>query len=195
MAGIRELKDRIASIRSARKITTAMQMVASSKLKKASKAVESFVPYQRMLGMILDDFLAYEQETDSPFVQKRKIKHVTIVAFSSGSGFCGAFNSTIINRLQREIDEWKKTDIVHFKIVGVGKKVSDALRKFDFKGTSEEWNRLVEHPDYEGSKELADHLMDNYKKKLTDKVVLIYFSYQHPMVHELRIVDYLQIDL
>ena len=52
MAGIRELKDRIASIRSARKITTAMQMVASSKLKKASKAVASIVPYQRMLGMI-----------------------------------------------------------------------------------------------------------------------------------------------
>ena len=79
-------------------------------------------------------------------------------------------------------------------IIGVGKKVSDALRKFDFKGTTEEWNRLVEHPDYEGSKELADHLMDNYKKKLTDKVVLIYFSYKNPMVHELRIVDYLPME-
>lgn len=194
MAGIRELKERIDSVSSARKITTAMQMVASSKLKKAAKSAESFVPYQKMLHSILDDFLAYEQETDSPYVQKRKIRHITIVAFSSNTGFCGSFNSVIINTLQREVDAWKMRDTENIHLIGVGKKVSDAIRKMNYKGTREEWNRLVDHPSYEGAKELADHLMEMYKKEQTDKVVLIYFHYKNPMVHELMIWNYLPIE-
>ncbi|MEG1615300.1 MAG: ATP synthase F1 subunit gamma [Bacteroidales bacterium] len=194
MPGLRELKERINSVKSARKITTAMQMVASSKLKKAAKAAENFVPYQEMLRSILNDFLAYEKESESPYVQKRKVRHVTLVAFSSNSGFCGSFNNIVINALKREVAGWRAKDVQRISLITVGKKVTQVAAKMKDKYPYEEWNRLVEHPSYDGAKELAEHLMELYKKKKTDKVVLIYFHYVNPMVHELRIRDYLPLD-
>ena len=74
MPPLKELRERISSVKSAGKITTAMQMVASSKLKKAARAAENFVPYEEMLYGILKDLLNYEQECESPYVEKRKIK-------------------------------------------------------------------------------------------------------------------------
>ncbi|MEG1587021.1 MAG: ATP synthase F1 subunit gamma [Bacteroidales bacterium] len=191
MAGIRELKQRLGSVRSAGKITTAMQMVASAKLKKAARAAENFVPYQKMLQTILDDFLSSNQEYDTPFIRKRSVKQVTLVAFSSNSGFCGAFNTIIIDSLRREMKKYSGTDI---RLITVGKKVSVAVKNMKFKGKTEEWARLIVAPHYGDARELADHLMDLYLRRQTDKVVLIYFHYKNPMVHELTIRDYLPLE-
>lgn len=191
MAGIRELKQRLASVRSAGKITTAMQMVASAKLKKAARAAENFVPYQKMLQSILDDFLSSDTEYDTPFRQKRALKKVTLVAFSSNSGFCGSFNTIIIDSLRQEMEKYTSQEL---HIVTVGKKVTQAVKSMKFKGNSEEWDRLVITPHYGDARELADHLMDLYLRRQTDKIVLIYFHYKNPMVHELMVHDYLPIE-
>ena len=191
MAGIRELKERLSSVRSAGKITTAMQMVASAKLKKASRAVENFLPYQQKLQSILDDFLASDAEYESFFRQKRMLKHVTLVAFSSNSGFCGAFNATIIDTLRNQMKKYKDQEL---RIVTVGKKVSQAVKNMKFKGETESWDRLVVAPQYGEAREFADHLIDSYRHRRTDKVVLIYFHYKNPMVHELQVNDFLPIE-
>lgn len=195
MAGLRELKERINSVRSARKITTAMQMVASSKLKKAARASENFVPYQHMLRSILDDFLVYEPRYDSPYVEKRKVKKVVLVAFASNSGFCGSFNSNIISRLAREVEDWKSKGVEEITAITIGKRVTSAARRLPHITHVEEWDRLIDPPNYDGARELADTLLERYKKKQIDKVDLIFFHYVNPMVRELTLWNYLPVDL
>ena len=195
MAPLKELRERISSVKSASKITTAMQMVASSKLKKAAKASESFVPYQSMLYGILRDLLVYEQDSSSAYVTQRKIKNVTILAFASNSGFAGSFNSAIINRVVEEVKNWKAQGVENIKVISAGKKLSSFLKNVDVENEGNTWDFLVNKPNYAGVKKLADYLMTLYKTKKTDKIVLIYFHYKNSIVHELKVENYLPIEI
>ena len=83
MASLKEVKGRIASVNSTRKITSAMKMVASAKLHKAQAAIESMLPYERRLHHILTDFMSNCTEVTSPFIVKREVKKVAVVVFAS----------------------------------------------------------------------------------------------------------------
>lgn len=85
MASLKEIKDRIASINSTRKITSAMKMVASSKLHHAQVMIENMLPYERMLEHILKTFLASEIDAQTVYSEERPVKRVAIIAFSSNS--------------------------------------------------------------------------------------------------------------
>ena len=188
MATIHELKDRLASVRSAEKITTALQMVASSKLKKAAHITERFVPFKQMIQQMLDDFLNSDREIDTPFTRSRSIKHVTFVAFSSNIGFCGSFNNVIIERLKSEIGKYPN---IGKRVVCVGDKVLHAVSRLVPSLEYESWSKLVERPDYQETKRLADYLVDLYLKQQTDKVILIYFRFKNLLIHELKVLDFL----
>ena len=96
MASLKEIKTRIASVQSTRKITSAMKMVASSKLHHAQNAIESMLPYAAMLEHILKAFLVYTPDTDTPFDEQRPVKRVALLVFSSNSSHCGGFNANVI---------------------------------------------------------------------------------------------------
>lgn len=81
MASLKEVKTRINSVKSTRKITSAMKMVASAKLHKAQGAIENMLPYQRKLNKILTNFLSADLPVESPYVKEREVKRVAIVAF------------------------------------------------------------------------------------------------------------------
>ena len=79
MASLKEVKGRIASVNSTRKITSAMKMVASAKLHKAQAAIESMLPYERRLHHILTDFMSNCTEVTSPFIVKREVKKLSLI--------------------------------------------------------------------------------------------------------------------
>ena len=95
MASLKEVKGRIASVNSTRKITSAMKMVASAKLHKAQAAIESMLPYERRLHHILTDFMSNCTEVTSPFIVKREVKKVADVVFASNTSLCGGFNDNV----------------------------------------------------------------------------------------------------
>ena len=99
MASLKEVKARIGSVNSTKKITGAMKMVSSAKLKKAQLAIENILPYQNRLNGILENFLATETDFQSDFSAVREVKKMAIVVFSSNSSLCGAFNSNVIKEL------------------------------------------------------------------------------------------------
>ena len=96
MPSLKEIKGRIASVNSTRKITSAMKMVASSKLHHAQVAIQNMLPYETMLEHILKSFLAAEAEPQTIFDQERPVKRVALVVFSSNSSLCGGFNANVI---------------------------------------------------------------------------------------------------
>ena len=107
MASLKEVKTRINSVKSTRKITSAMKMVASAKLHKAQGAIENMLPYQKKLNKILTNFLSADLPIESPYVQEREVKRVAIVVFSSNTSLCGAFNANVIKMMMQTIGEFR----------------------------------------------------------------------------------------
>ena len=106
MPSLKEIKGRIASVNSTRKITSAMKMVANSKLHHAQVAIQNMLPYETMLEHILKSFLAAEAEAQTVFDQPRPVKRAALVVFSSNSSLCGGFNSNVIKRMQQTVAEF-----------------------------------------------------------------------------------------
>ncbi|MDR1517613.1 MAG: F0F1 ATP synthase subunit gamma, partial [Dysgonamonadaceae bacterium] len=132
MASLKEVKNRIGSVKKTHKITSAMKMVASAKLHKAQIAAGNMLPYQRRLNRILGNFLNADLSVESPFVEHREVKRVAVVAFSSNSSLCGAFNANVIKMLQLAIAEYRALGQDNILIFPVGKKVGDAVRRMGF---------------------------------------------------------------
>ena len=106
MASLKEVKNRINSVKNTRKITSAMKMVASAKLHKAQGRIENMLPYQHQLNRILTNFLSTDTTIESAYTSARPVEKVTVVAFSSNSTLCGAYNMNVAKMLEEVVAEY-----------------------------------------------------------------------------------------
>lgn len=192
MASLKEVKGRIASVNSTKKITSAMKMVASAKLHKAQNAIENMLPYERRLNHILNSFLSTEQTFDSPYIVTREVKRVAIVVFSSNTSLCGGFNANIIKHLLLVIDEYKSLGLENVLLYPVGKKVADAVKKAGFK-IEGDFQNMADKPSYKEAAILAGTIMKLYAAKELDKVELIYNHFRSTALQILTRETYLPI--
>lgn len=176
MASLKEIKSRINSVNGTLKITSAMKMVASSKLHKAQAAIGNLLPYEQQMHHILSDLLADEVPAGGgSYVAQRPVKKVAIVAFSSNSSLCGAFNSIAIKHFSEAVEQYKaqglgEKDIIVF---AVGRKMADAARKMGFPSQGD-FSKMADRPSYADSSALAQKLMDMFASREVDRVELIY---------------------
>jgi len=173
MASLKEIKNRIGSVKSTKKITSAMKMIASSKLHKAQAPINNFLPYQQKLDAILTNLLSSDTGYESPFIQKRETKKVAIVAFVSNSSLAGAYNANVIKDFNSVYaKESEKVGRDNILIYPVGKKIADAVRK---KGLSAEgdYREMADKPVYDAVQTLAKELIAKYINKEIDEVILI----------------------
>ena len=195
MASLKEVKGRIASVNGTRKITSAMKMVASAKLHKAQAAIENMLPYEKRLNAILTDFLrGIKDSVDSPYVEKREVKRVAIVVFSSNTSLCGGFNSNIVKHLVVVLDEYKYLGMENVLLYPVGRKVADAVKKMGFKAEGD-FQTMADKPSYAEAAELASRLMELYKHKELDKVEVIYNHFRSTALQILTREVFLPIEL
>ena len=194
MASLKEVKTRINSVKSTRKITSAMKMVASAKLHKAQGAIENMLPYQKKLNKILTDFLSADLPIESPYVQEREVKRVAIVVFSSNTSLCGAFNANVIKMMMQTIGEFRTLGQDNILIFPVGKKVDEAAKRMGFK-PQEVSPTLSDKPTYQEAAELAHRLMDLYVAGEVDRVEIIYHHFKSMGVQILLRETYLPINL
>ena len=130
MPSLKEIKTRIASVQSTRKITSAMKMVASSKLHHAQVAIQSMLPYANMLEHILKSFLVSTPDAESVFqMHHAEVKRVILVVFTSNSSLCGGFNSNTIRMMQHAIDEYHAQGVDDILIYPIGRKVAEKVAK------------------------------------------------------------------
>lgn len=194
MASLKEVKTRINSVKSTRKITSAMKMVASAKLHKAQGAIENMLPYQKKLNKILTNFLSADLPIESPYVQEREVKRVAIVVFSSNTSLCGAFNANVIKMMMQTIGEFRTLGQDNILIFPVGKKVDEAAKRMGFK-PQEVSSMLSDKPTYQEAAELAHRLMDLYVAGEVDRVEIIYHHFKSMGVQILLRETYLPINL
>ena len=102
---MRELKGRIGSVESSQKITGAMKMISSAKLRKAEQALRGMAPYREQLQLTINNLLEADRDYESPLTQQRPVHRVAIVLLASDEGLCGAYNSNLYKALLARITE------------------------------------------------------------------------------------------
>ncbi len=195
MPSLKEIKGRIASVNSTRKITSAMKMVASSKLHHAQVAIQNMLPYETMLEHILKSFLAAEAEAQTIYDQERPVKRVALVVFSSNSSLCGGFNANIIKMMQRTVDAYtEELGQGSVEIYPIGRKVAEKARKLGYTCCGD-YASLVDHPQVHQCIEIAMELGERFAKGEIDRVELIYHHFKSAGSQVLTNKQFLPIDI
>ena len=194
MASLREIKNRIASVRSTRQITSAMKMVASAKLHKAQGRIENMLPYQRKLNAILTNFLGTDTTVESPYTAVRQVARVAVVAFSSNTSLCGAYNMNVVKLLEEVLEEYRSLGKDNIAIYPVGKKIEEAVRRMGYEPRGS-YQQMADKPSYEEARSLAVELMDSFVTGQVDRIVLVYHHFKSAGTQVLLKENYLPIDL
>jgi F-type H+-transporting ATPase subunit gamma len=194
MPSLKEIKGRIASVNSTRKITSAMKMVASSKLHHAQVAIENMLPYESMLEHILKTFLASDADVRSTYVAERPVKRVAFLVFSSNSSLCGGFNANVIKEMQKAIEQYQHLGKENIVIYPIGRKVAEKVNKLGFKPAGN-YNALADKPNVQGCTEIARELGMMYIKGEIDRVEMIYHHFKSAGSQILTRKTFLPIDI
>ena len=194
MPSLKEIKGRIASVNSTRKITSAMKMVASSKLHHAQVAIENMLPYEEMLEHILKTFLASDAELRSTFLQERPVKRVALIVYSSNSSLCGGFNANVIKEMQKTLDQYEHLGKDNIIVYPIGRKVAEKVTKLGFKSAGN-FVALADKPNVDGCISIAQELGAMYAKGEVDRVEMIYHHFKSAGSQILTHKTFLPIDI
>ena len=177
MPSLKEIKTRISSVNSTRKITSAMKMVASSKLHHAQVMIENMLPYESMLEHILKTFLASEADASTVFSTERQVNRVALVVFSSKSSLCGGFNANVIKMMQQTVDEYRAKGINDVVVYPVGRKVAEKVTKLGLEKGGD-FTSLADKPNVQQCIDLARELGNKFLHGELDRVELIYHHFK-----------------
>lgn len=196
MPSLKEIKSRIASVNSTRKITSAMKMVASSKLHHAQTAIENMLPYENMLEHILKTFLVSAPDVELPFDQERPVKKVALIIFSSNSSLCGGFNANIIKTMLHAIEEYRKQGLTNDDIIiyPIGRKVEEKVRKLGLRSAGS-FVHLADKPNSAQCRDISVEAGTMFLEGKVDKVELIYHHFKSAGSQVLTRRTFLPIDL
>ncbi len=195
MPSLKEIKTRIASVNSTRKITSAMKMVASSKLHHAQVAIQNMLPYENMLEHILKSFLVSTPSVQCDLaVEHKETKRVALVVYSSNSSLCGGFNSNVIKMMLQAIDEYKAQGIDDITVYPIGRKVAEKVQKLGLKSAGD-FTELADKPNSSDCAQIATSLAQQYAAGELDKVEMIYHHFKSAGSQILTRKTFLPIDL
>jgi F-type H+-transporting ATPase subunit gamma len=119
MAGAKEIRSKIASIKSTQKITSAMEKVAVSKMRRAQSRMASGRPYAERISQVIGHLAHANPEYRHPFMVERAVKRVGYILVSSDRGLCGGLNTNLFKALLKNMAEWREAKVeVDFCVVG-----------------------------------------------------------------------------
>lgn len=177
MGSLREIKNKISSVKSTQQITSAMQMVSTVKLARAERIIENFLPYQEKMKELLSNFLKSDETQTSLFEEKRKVNKIAIVVFSGNMSLCGAFNSNITKEFTKTIAELSHIPSKNIDVYSIGKKITHEVKKLGIVPKFES-DALADNPKYDDTIKVAEDLMNQFAEKEVDEVIVIYHHFK-----------------
>ncbi|GAB6172780.1 ATP synthase F1 subunit gamma [Paradesulfitobacterium aromaticivorans] len=172
MAGVRDIRRRIRSVRNMQQITKAMKMVAAAKLRKAQEKVVSARPYARQLQEILARLAQAQVDVSHPLLDRRPVHRVGYVLITSDRGLCGGFNANLIRMTSGILAEQANGK----GLVTVGRKGRDFFRRGKVEILAE-FTGLGDDPSFLQAQQIAREVMDLYQKGEFDEVHLLYTEF------------------
>ena len=180
MISLRVLRRRIRSIQNTAKITKAMEMVATAKMRRAQEQAIRGRPYAEKISEVIAD-LAVEPQTGqgSPLLEKRPVQRICIIHFTSDRGLCGGLNANM-NRMVGNFLVEQKAEV---SLVTVGRKGRDYMRRFDRKIVAE-FTGLGDKPRMVEALPIARVVLDDYRERKVDQVLLAYSKFVSTVVQK-----------
>ncbi|MCI0469427.1 MAG: ATP synthase F1 subunit gamma [Nitrospirae bacterium] len=191
MATLKDIRKKIKAIQSTKKITSAMKMVAASKLKKVQDRMLNYRPYaNNMAGVISELSMAAEKKLH-PLLEVRQRQTVELLILTSDRGLCGAFNANILKAAHQRIKSLRQ-DGINVSVSVIGRKALDFCRRRDIT-VRKAWTGLSGRVGYESAVEIAGEITANYIDGNIDEVHLLYNSFKSMMSQEITLVRLLPI--
>lgn len=195
MGNLKEIRNRISSIESTEKVTSAMKLVSAAKFRRSQQAIINLRPYSNKLSEILHNLSDEVSMDDELQNGKRDPEKVVIIAITSNKGLCGGFNSSVIKEAHRLVKEKysKQLEAGNVQFILLGKKGKDQLGKFYPVMHSDE--QIIDKAEFSAIASIADELMDKFIKKEIDRVDVIYNQFVNSATQKLTVEQYLPVYL
>ncbi|MFL6034619.1 MAG: ATP synthase F1 subunit gamma [Gaiellaceae bacterium] len=192
MATVQELRRRVRAVTNTRKLTKAMELVASARLRRAQERIEAMRPYaDRMLELMAGTARASASVRGLPLLQRRDVHTVAIVPVTGDRGLAGAFNAQILRRAMSVSRELEAQN-VQVRWLPVGRKGTASLRfrRLELQG---QWGGFSDNPSYGDAQAVAHRLAELYVNEEVDRVVLVYNAFVSALVQRVTVSDVLPI--
>jgi F-type H+-transporting ATPase subunit gamma len=194
LASTQDLKRRVRSISNTRKLTRAMELVASARLRRAAMRIEAMRPYAEKMQELMAGTARAAGAVRQPLLERRdNVRAVGIVIVAGDRGLAGAFNAQVIRRslaLMREAEAAGQ----EVKFFTVGKKAASTVR-FRRLPLAEAWTGFSDKPAYSDAQAIAHQVAAAYVAEEVDRVVLVYNEYVSPLVQRVNVTDLLPVPL
>ncbi len=192
MATVQELRTRVRAITNTRKLTKAMELVASARLRRAQERIEAMRPYaDRMLELMAGTARASASVQSLPLLQRREVRTAAIVPVTGDRGLAGAFNAQILRRSTALHGELESQGIT-VRWLPVGRKGISTLRFSRFE-LEAQWGGFSDNPHYHDAQAIAHRLAELYSDGTLDRVVLVYNHFVSALVQNVTVSDVLPI--
>ncbi len=175
-ASLRDIRRRIASVRSTQQITKAMKMVAAAKLRRAQENLVAARPYGAKMQELLSSLTARTAAESHPLLARREPKRVEVVVFTSDRGLCGAFNMNLIQRAERFLEE-EKDGTDELALALVGRRARDYFRKRKV-NIRREYVNLAGKFDYSLAERIGQELITEFSAAQVDGIYLLYSEFR-----------------
>jgi F-type H+-transporting ATPase subunit gamma len=186
MANLKEVRERITSVKSTQQITKAMKMVSAAKLRRAQQAIVQMRPYSNKLNEMLTNILSnLGSDANTSFGVEREVKKALVVVVTSNRGLCGAFNNNVIKSALATINDRFSAfaDAGNVDIMPIGKKANDYFRKrFDAKNIRSEYVDLFSDLSFDNVGKVAQVLMDAFSNGEYDAITVSYGQFQNAVI-------------
>ena len=170
MANLKDIRDRIKSVKSIQKVTKAMKMVAAAKMRRAQENMEKARPYNHRLVEIIQHLLPSVERSMLPLLEIRDVKRVAYVVVTSDRGLAGSFNSSILRKAHNDIDELGKENV---DIFCIGKKAKDYFKSRQYniiESYSDFWSDL----NFNQSMKIGSSIIDHFLDLSVDEIRVVY---------------------
>ncbi|MEX0968760.1 MAG: ATP synthase F1 subunit gamma [Bacteroidia bacterium] len=195
MGNLKEVRNRITSVKSTQQITKAMKMVSAAKLRRAQQKVLKMRPYDLKLSSVLQNLAAQiGEEYDHPLFKKREPNRVLLVAITADRGLAGSFNSNVIKETMRLVrnDYNSQFNAGNLSIYSVGKKGRDNFLKYKYPLAGEN-NHIFNDLTTEEAHRVASEITQKFSHNEFDRIVLIFNQFRNAAVYNTQVIQLLPI--
>ena len=176
MSSLKDIKNRIKSVRNIQQITKAMKMVAASRIRKAEDQLKAARPYAEKLKEVVFDLTSGMEEVLHPLMEVRQVENVAVIVVSSDKGLCGAYNNNLLKMAWKDLEK----ESPH-KLVSIGAKCSTYLQR---RGVKPDESLINWEPKFEVAEEYAALVTDWFVSGEVDQVVVYYTQAVSSMTQE-----------
>ena len=191
MASMRDIKRRRDSIKSTQQITNAMKLVATAKLQKAKTGAEETRPYFQKMHDTISSIIAQSGNVSHKYLDEREGKNNTYIVITSNRGLAGGYNNNVCKQV---INHHKADEAENVKVVAIGKKGRDAMRRLDFE-IIDTFNEIVEKPTFADAVQIGSSVLKKFVEGEIDHVYIAYTAFESTLNQVPKLLKVLPLDL